>query len=336
MINGEKQQCVELFVNYLVYPCFSFHSEEEILEAFSYPNKAMQIGLDNNDDSEFGDSSVQSPSTDESDPWYTFDCTASVGDPVAVTFPLNDTHIHQPNLNQLFVADVLDVSGSGSAQVALVVNNTTNDYKTASDGSELRWFVDGSILINGSNSVKLVLKNGAATSVSFDTLFLGGSWVVGDIDGNQNEFRQESSAYPDDFYWFDPDWMHVERAATTGDTNIIARFWIPEEVAGHGNFAYSTRIISQGGTNTVLQVATPLHPFIIRLNDNVIHADTNGVPNGTTINLDVPYEDLLPGENTIKCQFDMENHEGGTGWLQFDYHKLEFVPHEPGTVIVVM
>jgi len=301
----------------------------EILDAFSYPNNAMQIGLDNDSSSEFGDSSVQTSATAEGEPWHTFDSTVSTGDPVEVVFPLNSTHIHQRYTDQYMIADVLSTVGGSEAKVALIVNSTTNAARRAVAGIKMKWLVDSSQFVDGDNTLKLLLTDGPATSVNLDSLFLGGSWNIGKVDGDQTDFVQENIDNPDDFYYFDPNWKHVERAVTTGDTNIVARFWIPDELVGRADYIYSTRIILQGGT-------APPHPFAINLNDNLVYSDTTGVPNNTVISVEIPEKSLLPGENQIRFMFDIANHEGGGAWLQFDYHRLEIVPHDPGTLIILL
>jgi hypothetical protein len=148
---------------------------------------------------------------------------------------------------------------------------------------------------------------------------LGGSWQVGIEDYNQAEFIIESGA-PDDFFVTDPNWMHLERAITSGDTNIIVHFALSSEMANKYFLTYKTRIIGQGENTN--------HYFSVDFNNTLLKSYSPQT-NGTYITLPIDRSLVKPGDNFIKVRYESLY----SGYLQFDFHRLEVDLAPSGTLL---
>lgn len=303
-------------------------NQREILEAFSNSRLPLALGIDNNSAAEFGPEPLSSGSLVADAPWHTFDSIVSKSKPVEIAFNL-DTW--QAGLNQQLVADVLTTS-AGGARIGASVNGTPLPAQAAASGRMLRWNVAGSLLKSGGNTIRLTAEGGSAAFASMDYIHLGGSWQIGLNNGNNSDFSDESLVKADAFYHFElpsGHWRNVARAVTFSKTNVTARFWVPEEFVGRGDYIYTVKVIQQGGNQ-------PPHPFIIRLNNGQIYANPVGVPDNTEVSVPVSATSLVAGYNEIKFQYDLANDEGPGGWLQFDFHRFEIQPYVvPGTLILI-
>jgi hypothetical protein len=171
----------------------------------------------------------------------------------------------------------------------------------------------------GTNTFSLHYGSGPSPYISFDWLELAGSWQIGNEDNSQADFMIESSA-PDDFFVADTNWMHLERAITSGDTNVNVHFTLSPELVSKYRFRYTTRIISQGDRTN--------HFFSVDLNNSVL-GKYNPVADGTYLSYMLDKTLVKPGDNVFKVRYDSPY----VGWLQFDFHRLEALPWPKGTLI---
>lgn len=325
---GNERKCFKGTINHIAL-WNRVLDQREILEAFSNSRLPVAIGINNGSTDEFGPEPLATGSLAANAPWHTFDSVVSKSRPVEIAFNLDSW---QAGLNQQLVAGVLATS-AGSAGIGLAVNGTALSSLAAAPGRVLRWNVDGALLKSGGNTIRLTAEGGSEAFASMDYIHLGGSWQIGINNGGNSDFVEEKLALVDAFYHFEiPSgsvWKNVARAATFTKTNVTARFWVSEELVGRGDYVYTVKVIQQGGN-------LPPHPFIIRLNDEQIYADSAGVADHTEISVPIPAASLRAGFNDLKFQYDLANDEGSGGWIQFDYHRFEIQPYVvPGTVILI-
>lgn len=290
----------------------------EVSEALNSPQPLFQIGLNNNSVADLRPESETDAAYLPGDPWHTMRraVTATYTD-ATVKLPLSAA---QAKLDTVFH---VETSTDGTAAgLSLIVNSTTNAPQTAAPNKDLYWLVTTNMLVTGTNTFSLHYASGPSPYISFDWLELGGSWQVGYEDDSQAEFIIESGA-PDDFFVADPNWMHLERAITSGDTNVNVHFALSAEMASKYFFTYTTRITGQGpgGTN---------HAFSVDFNNTVLKSYTP-VPNGTYLTLPLERALVRAGDNVIKVRYD------GMigGYLQFDFHRLEVAEAPKGSLILL-
>ena len=157
---------------------------------------------------------------------------------------------------------------------------------------------------------------------TWDWMEFGGSWQVGYDDDSQAEFAHEGSA-PDDFYVWDPNWQHLERAVTPSDPDIHLHFTLSDELADFA-YLYTTKIIQQGG-------GAGTHPIDILINGQLLTA-LPAQPNGTYVNLFILPDQLHAGDNYITLRY----RGGSDGWVQFDFHRLTAYVPEPGAGLLLI
>ncbi len=295
-------------------------SYEEVLEAFCYPQPLIQIGLNNNGNTDLRAEAEVDAEYNLGDPWHTMRraVTSSTRE-ATIKVPLSSI---QAGLGYLFHVNTLTPANT-YANLSLIVNTVTNATQQATSGStDLYWQVARNQLITGTNSFTLRYEGGTAAYTSFDWMELGGSWQIGTNNNNAGEFIVESSA-GDHFYITDPNWKHLERAVVQGsDTNTVLHFVLSPEMVTNHFFTYTTRVVQQG--NNPNTAPTPPFPFSIGVNDRIMVQST-GVPDNTLVNIPFERGDLRAGENTVNLMFNSTN-----GWLQFDFHRLEVAPWPSG------
>ncbi|HRR34854.1 MAG TPA: hypothetical protein P5026_12185 [Kiritimatiellia bacterium] len=295
-------------------------SPAEINEAFGFPQPLFQIELKNNRPEDLRHEEDVDAEYLPGDPWHTMRRAVTDNNPQAtVKLPLNEL---QAALGYVFHLRTQATDAGQPAHLRLIVNSVTNATRTVVASQDLFWYIAPDSLVNGTNTVTVQYVSGPARYVSFDWLELAGSWQVGYDNNSQAEFEMESNV-PDDFYVTNPNWKHLERAISSGDTNVNVHFSLSGELAEKYNFLYTTRIISQGngGTN---------HAFSVDINQTPL-ASFAPVPNGTLITLPISRGLMQPGDNMIKIRYDDDPKVGG--YLQFDFHRLEILPFPKGTML---
>ena len=297
-------------------------SSVEVNEAFGSPQPLFHIGLKNNRSEDLRIESETDSDYLPGDPWHTMRRAVTAGSPQAtIKLPLN---ARQAALGCFFHLRTQSAEAGKSADLRLIVNAVTNATRTAVAGQDLFWHIAPGSLADGTNSVTIQYVSGPSSYMSFDWLELAGSWQVGYDDNNQAEFTVEGSA-PDDFFVTNPNWKQLERAISSGDTNVNVHFFLSGELAEKYDFVYTTRIISQGngGTN---------HAFSVDLNQTTL-ASFDPVRDGTLVTLPLSRGLLQKGNNMIKIRYDEDPAIGG--YLQFDFHRLEILPFPRGSVLLL-
>jgi hypothetical protein len=296
-------------------------SYAEVMQAFGYPQPRFQIGLKNNSLTDLGPESQTGSDYAPGAPWYTLRR--------AVTAAYSDASLKIPlaayqKLNYVLHVRTLTDSGT-SAGLSLIVNGTTNQTQTAELGKDLYWYIASSALVTGVNTFTLHYVSGSCAFAGFDWLELGGAWQIGTDNNSASEFIVENNA-GDDFYVTDPNWQHLERAITYGDTNTVLHFFLSPELAKKYYYTYTTRIIGQG-PSTLTNYA-----FNVTINGEY----TQSFPaqaNGTYISVPFDRSHNKTGENTINVIYNGPGAAAGGGWLQFDFHRLTVAEAPKGTLI---
>ena len=296
-------------------------SYAEVLQAFGSPQPLLQVGLNNNSLSDLRPESESVPTYTPGAPWNTLRraVTAAYRD-ATLAVPLA---AHQ-KLNYVLHVKTLTDSGS-SAGLSLIVNSKTNATQTAGPGTDLYWYIDKGTLLTGTNTFTLRYVSGPCAYAGIDWLELGGAWQIGYEDGNQAEFVNES-AVGDHYYVTDPNWMHVERALTFGDTNLVLHFALSSELAKKYYFTYTTRIIGQGPSSLTN------YPFSVSVN-GLYSKSFPAQANGTYVNIPVDRAVMLPGENTFNIMYNGPLNGTEGGWIQFDFHRLTLAEAPKGTLL---
>ncbi len=292
----------------------------EMHEALGHPRPNFRIGVNNNSPFDMRLESEVDADYRPGDPWHTMRRAVTAGFREATLhLPLTDAQRRLP-----YVVHVDTGTDGQTGGLGLVVNGYTNETQAAANGGQLYWYVTTNLLVTGTNTVTLYYASGPAAYISFDWLEMDGSWQVGYEDNNQAEFINETSA-PDDYFVSNPNWTHLERAITSGDTNVMVHFTLSSELAAKYRFRYTTRIIAQGPSMTN-------HAFSAEFNGVTLRSYAP-VPNGTYVSLPLDRALLRSGDNVMKFRYDETPAIGG--YLQFDFHRLEILEQPKGTLIVL-
>ena len=297
-------------------------STDEINEAFGSPQPLFHIGLKNDRAGDLRTEWEADAEYQPGAPWHTMRRAVSGTHPEATIKLL--VNAQQAALGYFFHLRTQEVENEKSADLRLIVNTVTNAVRTVTSGQDLFWYVAPGTLVAGTNSVTLQYASGPASYAIFDWLELAGSWQVGYDDGSQAEFALESSA-PDDFYVTNPNWQHLERAITRDDTNVNVHFSLSRELAEKYAFEYTTRIIGQGG-------ASAPHAFSVDINQTTF-ASFAPVQNGTLITLPLNRGLLQADDNMVRFRYDGD--PTVSGYLQFDFHRLEILPFPRGSLLML-
>jgi hypothetical protein len=295
-------------------------SYEEVQEAFGHPPPSVRIGLDNGNDRDLRIETEAGAEYHFGDPWHAMPRAVTASRPdVTLKIPLTGL---QAGLNHVFHLKTYNSDGGKPARLLLSVNgqaHAVREILRAYPGQDLFWPVSKERLADGTNTFTLSYVDGPAAWITFDWLEIGGAWQVGLEDNRADtDFIQEAPQYRT--YWVtDPDWKHLARAVTFVQTNILIHFNLSSQMVENADFAYTTRIVSQGrsaGTEPV-----PPYPFSIGVNGRVLYRSETGVPDNTLVTVPFTAGDLRGGDNAVNLMFD-----GSNGWLQFDFHRLDTVP----------
>ncbi len=290
-------------------------SEGEVYEALRATHPAtFRIGLDNGS---LNDLRAEYETTDEyavNAPWHTMRrALTTARRTVTIKAPMTAL---QAQMDQ-----VVHVDTTTGGSLTLIVNSTTNEVKATGADKQISWFIPAEQFVTGTNSV--TLRYDGASWIGIDCVEIGGTWQVGVADNNYAEFEAESLA-PDDFYITNPNLKALERAVVIGgekDINLL--FPLSAELAGNYAFTYTTRLINQGGGDDA-------HMLQVLVNDTVVQS-LPGQPNGTTVTVRIDPEYLQAGQNKLTLRYN----DAATGWILFDYHRLEVRERLGGTLIRV-
>ncbi len=287
----------------------------EVCEAMRSPYPAtFRVGLNNGS---LNDLRSEYETTDEyavNAPWHTMRR--------ALTTARRSVTIKAPmTALQAQMDQVVHVDTTTGGSLKLIVNSTTNDVKTAQSG-QISWLVPSDQFVTGTNSV--TLRYDGSSWIGIDCVEIGGSWQLGVADMNYAEFEDESLV-PDDFYITNPNLKALERAVVSGGEKLLnLLFPLSTELASNYAFTYTTRLISQGGP------VVPIHPLQVLVNDVVVQS-LPAQPNGTTVTVRIDPEHLQAGQNKLTLRYN----DSETGWICFDYHRLEVRERLGGTLIRV-
>ncbi len=289
----------------------------EINEAFGNPQPLFQIGINNNTPFDMRPESETDADYIPGDPWHTMRRAVTAGyKDASLKLPLTAVQRRLP-----YVVHVDTGTDGQTGGLGLVVNGTTNLTQTATNGGQLYWYVTTNLLVTGTNTFTLYYAGGPSPYISFDWLEVAGSWQVGYEDNSQAEFMIESGA-PDDFFVSNPNWMHLERALSSGDTNIMVHFTLPPELVAKYRFRYTTRVISQGDRTN--------HYYSVEFNGAPLGSYTPA-PDGRYLSYLLDRTQVRAGDNIFKVRYESPY----VGWMQFDFHRLEILPLPRGTLLRV-
>ena len=102
-------------------------------------------------------------------------------------------------------------------------------------------------------------------------------------------------------------------------------FSLSRELAEKYAFEYTTRIIGQGG-------ASAPHAFSVDINQTTF-ASFAPVQNGTLITLPLNRGLLQADDNMVRFRYDGD--PTVSGYLQFDFHRLEILPFPRGSLLML-
>lgn len=289
-------------------------SEGEVYEAMRAPYPyAFSVGLNNEI---LTDLRSEYETTDEyvvNAPWHTMRrALTTARRSVTLKTPLTAL---QAQMDQ-----VVHVDTTTGGSLKLIVNDTTNEVKTAGADKQISWLVPSEQFVSGTNSV--TLQYDGASWVGIDCVEIGGTWQLGVADNNFAEFESES-AERNTFYMANPNLKALSRAITSSIRNLDLWFPLSAEMSGKYAYTYTTRVMNQGGFATS-------HPLQISVNDVVVQ-ELPDQPNNTTINVRIDPEYLQPGYNKLRVRYTRAE----SGYVTFDYHRLEVRERLGGTLIRV-
>ena len=298
-------------------------SETDIHAAFGHPDPAWSIGIDNNSSANFNMESSAGNDYTTGEPWGGLSraLTQYGGRQIDIHFE-QTVNSQQAALPYVFHVDTAN-GRTATFPISLLVNGHLLSTQDVPRDGDAQWFVPAQFIRNGTNTLSLryngprVEYADGGSYITWDWLELGGSWQVGVDNNSQSEFRAESASYPDDFFVTDPDWMHLERALTAGDPTINLHFGLSEEMAEY-DYLYTTELYGQNPGSG--------NPFGVSIN-GIPLGSVAGSPNGTVLDFFIPKWMVQAGDNVISL-----NYQAGSGWTQFDYHRLEAVIPEPATL----
>ncbi|HPP52929.1 MAG TPA: hypothetical protein PK777_08275, partial [Thermoguttaceae bacterium] len=287
-------------------------STAEVQEAFGYPGPLWQIGLDNNANVDFNHESVGDSYT-IGQPWGNVPraITSYGKNKVDFNFTANALQAALPYVFHL------DMDGqSGNIGFSVLVNGQKLGTFTANSNTDYLVYVPAGLLRTGANTVTLQYENGTGYTC-WDWMEFGGSWQVGYDDNSLAEFVDESEA-PDDFYVWDPNWKHLERAVSSPDREVNLHFTLSDELADFA-YLYTTKIFRQDDTGS--------HPIDILINGQLL-ASLPAQADGTYINLFILPDQLRVGDNYLTLRYQ----DTASGWVTFDFHRLSVFVPEPASV----
>jgi len=291
-------------------------SYAEVCEALRapYPD-VFQVGLNNGSINDVGAASQTNEEYSVNAAWHTMRRSLTSEYPtLTMKVPVSAV---QTQLNQVVHVDTL-----AGGSLKLVVNGVDNAVKTADQNQQICWLVPSAQLVPGTNTFTLIYAGTSGSSVGLDSVEIGGSWQLGTADGNYAELGKETTAQ-EQFYLTDPVLTNLEWAATSGDSDVNIHFSLSNELARKYAFTYTTRLLSQGGT-------TSMHPLKVLMN-GVLVQSLPAQPDLTTVSLRIDSEFMKAGDNTLTVRYD----DSVSGWVLFDYHRLEVRQRPGGTLFKV-
>ncbi|NQT51847.1 PEP-CTERM sorting domain-containing protein [bacterium] len=300
-------------------------SEADIHEAFGGSGALWSIGIDNGSFDDMRHEGQVDATYTIGEPWHEMRRAVTTGTTTAnVHFTPPDGPDGDTDPDAYFSALPyvfhLNVHGGTGGEINVSLNGKSLGTKATSSGADLFWLVPAGSVIAGANT--LSIQNTGSATVSWDWMELGGAWQVGYDDNSHAEFSHEGAA-PDDFYVTDPNWQHLERAIIPTDPDINLHFFLSDELAQPQfpgmTYYYTTEILSQGGGT---------HPFDILLNGVGVR-NVLASPNGTVVQVGLPWSLLQAGENVITLSYI-----DSAGNIVFDYHNLQMLP-EPTTMTLL-
>ena len=290
-------------------------SEGEVYEALRATHPAtFRVGLNNGS---LNDLRAEYETTDEyavNAPWHTMRRALTTARR-SVTLKVPMTAL-SAQMDQVVHVDMIT-----GGNLTLIVNSTTNEVKAARVDNQISWFIPSEQFVVGTNSI--TLRYDGSSWIGIDCVEIGGTWQVGVADNNYEEFEDEYVA-PENFYITNPNLKALERAVVIGgekDINLL--FPLSAELAGNYALTYTTRLIGQGGGDAA-------HMLQVLVNDTVVQS-LPGQPNGTVVTVRIDPEHLQAGQNKLTLRYN----DATTGWICFDYHRLEVRERLGGTLIRV-
>lgn len=296
-------------------------SFDEMGDAIAWPRQDVaRLGVEDGSSDEFEDGAVA-----EQDDWrWRFPQELGAGDSATFKFALDGGLAGMRQRLKWTSA-----SESATGKVRLTVNGSDCGEEQVAASSPTAWTIECSCLVAGTNTVLFTRTDGGSSPVVLDAAVIGGSWQIGDADGDFYDFGHETAAT--NVNWVsDGNWHDYPRAyfgsvnGSSRHTNAVFRFTVPADVLATPASRFTLRwrtLRSASSTDADHRVGWRLNGTLIY--DEVCDGETHKLPIATS---------ALRSENTL------ELYNGGT-YQSGKYFGLDFVSLESprgsnGTVMV--
>lgn len=288
----------------------------EVLEAFSSTPSLFQVGCPNVDGGDVfaGASGGAVNLTAMPEDWRKFPASLAVGQPVNISFELNDLQTNLPQMVRL-----VPRAGTGGS-VSVKVNGVVCGTKSLTGGRESFVYVPASVLRTGENVCTVTRLDGGAGSLGFNAVQMAGSWRIGWDDGKCGEMGSASTTGPDFYIEGERRWEWFRRAVTPayplhvhlGD--VLGRW-------GNNRYVYTWKMENVKAADG--------NKMVMKLNGTTLY---NSVPlqNGQVFTLELDERNLLRGADNV---LTWEN-DGGTSYYAFDYQELVVQKAPSGLVVI--
>lgn len=299
---------------------------DEVGAVFGYPNNmVMGVGTGDGDSGEFAVPGEGTYDYTLGEAWHEMAASIDAGNP---TLTIRFT----PEANNLELVHVLhlktaEVGSSGqTALLKVKLNGRTLESSQEVASCDDAWImVPKSALVSGENTLTISYLGGTASSVAIDKIEIGGSWQVGNDNGNNYEFSQEGSGRGVNYYVGNRYLKNMIRSTTSGTRNSYLHFYLPAEVATNHTFTYTSRYNDESGASGAT------NSFCILVNGvEKYRSPDGGLSMGDYMTFEVGKGELQPGWNTINNQFLYSK-----GWMTFDFFSLVISDYMPGTILLI-
>lgn len=314
-------------------------SDDEIYEAFGMPRpNLMQVGVGNGGSDEFGAARIGATQA--------FDASAQTLRDRTSVFAPNDewTLTFTVNAQEAGMAQLLtfaSTTNSAACQVRATVNGTLLGGKLVKAGDEAVWYVPGTAMRTGANTVTLKRVDAGAGAVQMDFVKLGGSWQAGKIDNSNLELVGEQLMSSPFFSSADLGWKHWVSPQTTYHNGLAGIDGTPSNQVYHVWLDdVAARFCSSKFVTTYKRIDRATRPT---RGDEEINIFVNGVlkrhlplsetPLGSFVPVELNFGpcDLNAGWNELRFAASPYN----SCYWQRDYFRFELGKMHDGTLLIM-
>lgn len=324
-------------------------SRLELAEALGQPATCFQVGIEDDANGEFGlveERDATAAYAPDTAPWREMVRSLSAANPT-LTLTYTPRSAGARALGTLFRFKTTSSSETRSS-ISLKIGDTSLGTKYVSAGNVAEWFVKGGTLAAGANTIEVKRVDGSGSVCAIDNLELTGSMMVGIEDGSNVEFTRETyvanTAFEMNWNTLGLQRCVVGSRLTDGCASHYIWFKVPESLARRYDSRYVGRVIAQGCNNYGFLTNSVENggmgwkrnqwPIAVELNGVECFA-TNGMPDGTYYSFDIPRGTFSNGWNVIRTHINAADPSGKGYWINFDFHKVEFLPNPTGSFLIL-